>query len=241
MMLIQGYFFQRLFLIAVAGLFAFAGCSDNNPANEGNPNIFVSIPKPDSEFVYTEYDTEDGEKIDITEQKVTSMVIENGLTYKGKNDVLRLREIYEKGDSADVYIRYESNNDMSLLFSGDDVPFGKELWLTLPFGSKSEQSLPLIDTLLENSNSGFDTLRLGVKTAYMGEETVQYNGSDLTVWLAKITISGTIPLFGQADFEASSTMRFAPSLGFVYSNVETTDDGISVSGSVRTLQSHTLK
>ncbi len=244
MKLSKGVFSRFLGLAIVAGLLVFTGCSDDDPSNPGSESVTKA--GVGSEFVYNEYETENDAKVDGTDQTVTMTVMEKDLTYQGKSEVYRWSEVYDGGDESTLYIRYESNNDVSLYFDEEEIPFGDPLWLKLPFGSRTEQNLTLIDTVAENDLGGFDTIRLKVKTTYVGEETVQYKGSALKVWVAKITISGIIPFpfVGQIQFNAESVMKFAPSLGFVYSTVETSDGGglsSDTEGSVRILQSHTLK
>ena len=236
-----GLFSRFLLLVAIAG-FGFAGCSDDNPSgNDGTGNDKVTVTKPGqgSVYEYEEYDTEGGAKVDGSEQDVTMTVVETGVSYEGKADVFKVQEEYKSGEKSDLYVRFESNNDMTLLFSDEAIDAVESFWITIPFGSGTTQSKVLLNEVEENGQGGFDTLMLKWETSYVGKETVQYNGSDMEVWVGKIIISGKFPFppFGNVELNGVSMVEFAPSLGFIYR----TEDESDGEGSVRTLMSHTLK
>lgn len=234
-------FSRFILLVAVAG-FGFAGCSDDSPSgNDGTGNDKVTVTKPGqgSVYEYEEYDTENGVKVEDSEQDVTMTVVETGISYEGKADVFKMEEEYASGETSDLYVRFESNNDMTLLFSDEALDAVDPFWITIPFGSGTTQSKVLINEVEENEQGGFDTLLFKWESSYVGKETVQYNGSSLDVWVARINVSGKFPFppFGNIEINGVTTLEFAPSLGFIYR----TNDESDGEGSVRTLMSHTLK
>ena len=195
-------------------------------------------------------------KIDSTEQTVTVEVVERGIPFKSKLDVLRTQEtgtLDLTGTTTDTtygYITVENDNNVSLWldFEGkSDLPGVDQDWMTLPFATRVDQNLTLVNTIEDDGSGGKDTLQLFATASWVREETVQFQGNDLKISVCKLKLNGTFPFpfGGQIDLDGETDFYFAPEIGYVYKIEENitarTDIAEQTTGSVRLLTSYTLK
>ena len=238
--------YMFLVLLTGTGLVTFQGCSEDNPDDPGSSSI--TSPKVGSTYTYNYYETEEGNKVDATEETLTVEVIETGIEVGGKTNVTHFRQIGTLGDTSDIYLKYESNNDVSLwldLAEDGGIEGVDPRWITLPYGSKSGQNYTLIDTVADNGMGGMDTLKMTLASSWVREETVQYQGSDMKVWVGKLAQDMVFPFpivpGLHITFHSDIEFTFAPSIGYVYSVESESESDGEISGDVQTLTSYTLK
>lgn len=242
-------------LLATNAFVLFQGC-DSGTDWEPRSTFLVTEPNVGSTYTYNDYETEEGMKIDSTEQTVTVEVVERGIPFKSKLDVLRTQEtgtLDLTGTTTDTtygYITVENDNNVSLWldFEGkSDLPGVDQDWMTLPFATRVDQNLTLVNTIEDDGSGGKDTLQLFATASWVREETVQFQGNDLKISVCKLKLNGTFPFpfGGQIDLDGETDFYFAPEIGYVYKIEENitarTDIAEQTTGSVRLLTSYTLK
>ena len=238
-------------LLATIAFVLFQGCN-SGPDWEPRSTFLVTEPNVGSTYTYNDYETEEGVKIDSTEQTVTVEVFEKGFPFKSKVDVLRTQETgtLNLTDTTHGYLTVEDDNNVSfwLDFDGQsDLPGVDQSWMTLPFATKVDQNLTLVNTIEDDGSGGKDTFQLFATASWVREETVQFQGNDLKISVCKLRLNGTFPFpfGGQIDLDGETDFYFAPEIGYVYKieeNIKTsTDIAEQTTGSVRLLTSYTLK
>ena len=228
-----------LMMIALVSIGTFVGCSDDPEAPDGTD---VSVPKEGSTYTYTEYDLDDqGNKIDTTEVEVVATVEQTGLSVAGKTDVLEFSDEYEDGTIDTGYVAYESNGDMSMLLSFDDVEDIDPIWVTIPFGSKTAKSYAINETIPDGLG-GMDSINLTINTKYLREETATIQGETMDVWVGEMEVTGSLPgIFGGTiEVNVTSEVYFVPEIGYVY-KTDATESGFGTgSRTIRMLVSYSL-
>ncbi len=231
--------------LMVATLFSvtlYTGCSDD-PSDPGT--VTIVVPAKGSIFTYTEYDLDDqGAKDPSTEFGVVATVEETDVSINGKTGVVKAVEVPDDGSENDtVYLKYESNNDVSFFTGLDDINEEVDaLWLTMPFGSKTKKTETINETI-DDGMGGTATINLTITTEWVRSEKATIQGTEMDVWVADLIISGTIPvpLVGAIPVNATSTFHFVPQLGYVYrQDGEATIPGFGTTKTVRLLVSYTL-
>lgn len=222
-----------LSLAMVVGLWT--GCAETT-TDGGDDNGLVQ-PKVGSSYTYTEYDTDEGLKVDSTEKSTVERVVETNMTFEGKSDVTKLEKTFPDNSTEVGYVRYLANNDIAVYFdlAADDEAFQdvESFWLTVPFGSKAPITTTLHDT---------DTLDLSVTVSYEGEETVTIGTEEQKVWKGKILMEGAL-VSGSINitFEATSLLSFLPRVGNLYRAEESSNSFGGLTGSVQQLVSYSLQ
>lgn len=232
-----------LVLLFVLSSAFFAACGEDEPTNEP-PASAITQPKAGSTYTYTEYETENGVKDDATEETVTSTILETGLTFEGKSNVVKDEDSFEDGSRDTAYFAYESNDDISIWFDageesdGDpDDPFGsaEPRWITFPFGAKQNNTY----TVLSN-----DSVNATLTTSYLRTEKGIVNGEERDVWVGQMQISATLtPSIGpQLTLTQTVEISFMPSIGNLFRSESTMNNfiGGGTSGEVRQLVSFSL-
>ena len=207
--------------MGLVGLMLFIGCGEDDPNNPSTSE--VTIPGVGTIYTYTDYETENNVKVDSTEQTVTAEVLETGLSFKSKTGVVHIQEIgtLDPTDTTHSYLKYENNNDVSVwLDIGEeaDIDGIDPSWIVLPFGSKSNQTLTLIDTVVDNGVGGKADLQLIITTSWVREETAQIQGNELKIWVGRLNTNWKLPFLG--TIEGSTDFFFAPEIGFIYRSEE---------------------
>ncbi len=227
-------------LLLSAGFFT--ACADDDPVDP-EPESKITQPKATSEFIFTEYETENGVKIDDTELTMTQTVLETGVEFQGKSNVRKDEERRPgqgQGKGRDtVYVAYESNDDLSLWLdlADDEDPnnplnAGAARWITVPFGSKTDQSY----TLLSN-----DTVNATLTTSYLRDEKAIINGEERDAWVGQLRLVATVTTGGQTlTINSTSILSLLPSIGSLFRSEVTTTGFLGTSGEVKQLTSFTL-
>lgn len=232
-----------LFLVvALASSSVFTGCSDDDPDTTGNNDTEITSPRTGSTYNYTEYGVDaSGQKDPATELAVTATVSASGLSIAGKTDVLKFKEVSTEGEDS-TYIKYESNNDMSILLGVPEYEEIDPIWVKIPFGSKTKQNYTLTDSIDDGSGNMME-ISLAIETSYLREETVTVQSESLKVWVGQVKLTGSFPgpFGGMISFNSTGEISFAPKIGYIYKTDDKTAFGtLSTDHSVRLLLSYSL-
>lgn len=228
-----------LMMIALVSIGTFVGCSDDPEAPDGTE---VNVPKQGSTYTYTEYELDDeGNKIDTTEVEVVATVEQTGLSIGGKTGVLEFSDTYEDGTIDTSYVAYESNGDMSVLLSFEDVEGVEPIWGTIPFGSKTAKSYAINDTV-DDPVIGMIVVDMAIDTKYLREETASVQGETMDVWVGEVKITGTATaaVGGTININSTGEIHFMPEIGYVYKTDDTSSGFGFSSRTIRMLVSYVL-
>lgn len=229
-----------LMMITLLSVTTFVGCNDDDP--EGPDGTEVTVPKKGSTYTYTEYEVdEQGNKDESTEQEVVAEVEATGISIAGRTGALKFSETYEDGESDTAYVVYESNGDMSVLLGIEDLEDVDPIWITIPFGSKTAKNYTLNDTI-DDGSGGTVAVSMAINTKYVRAEKATIQGKELDIWVGEITMNGTFPspFGGTITVNSTGTVFFAPEIGYVYKNDDTTSFGLGSSRMIRLLVSYSL-
>ena len=171
------------------------------------------------------------------------------LEFDGKTDVLHFQETIPDTttEAVHTYWKYEENNDVALwadLVEELGISAIEKRWYTLPYGSRTTWTETLVDTTVDDGMGEVATLRLVATASWLREETVQYQGEELRLWVCSLEISGTYPFFrvGQVPYYRGAEYTFAPDIGFLF---KTETECASIPGrtvtAFKSLVSHVLK
>lgn len=245
--------FRSYLPLTIAAGFAFvlfSGCPDDEPTDPGNGNkdTLYTLVKPGvgSEYVYDYHETTlDGTMIAGSEKRVVSTLLEKGLTTNGRSDVYRFADSSEGEEPSVTFIRYEQNNDLSILLDPDEgsgTDFGLDpVWVTIPFGSKTADSLRLIDTTV--NVQGFNIrFTIDAVITYLGQDTVTLSGERLGIWkgIMETAVNAYTPI-GTQQGSIDVEFDFAPRIGYAFAIRERRDVLDEQGVSVRTLTRYTLR
>ena len=245
-MMVKQSFFATLFVLLGASLFL-ASCSEDDPS--GLDSFSIKVPGIGSFFVFNDYDSIDGVKIDSTEQTVRADVLATGISFEGKSDVVQIREV-EGGidDTTIVHLQYKANNDIDLWFDFEqdlDIEGIESGWVNLPFGTEQSQTIVLVDTT-ETDSTGAEiaTLKIELTNSYVGEGSVQVGSEQFSTRIVRTRIVSDINFGGliTANVDSYSDLHLSPDLGFVIriERESTTEDsdGTEVVDGLRELLSY---
>ncbi|HVZ40302.1 MAG TPA: hypothetical protein VHI13_13565 [Candidatus Kapabacteria bacterium] len=156
-------------------------------------------------------------------------------TVQGKAGVIQ----YTEGVDT-LSMHFESNGDVSNLIPAIEFPGGQAppapglpsfsfaaRWAVLPYGSKTPQTVPPIDTTVSLTMQGFP-LTIPVKgsgtSTYVGTEDITVGAEKISTQKAFVTYSVgfTIPLIGEGKITINDTLWFSPKLGMFVK-----DDGLT--------------
>ncbi|MEO5930708.1 MAG: hypothetical protein ABIR47_12300 [Candidatus Kapaibacterium sp.] len=227
------------------------GCTDT-PASPSGNSTTITPAKQGSTFTSYEYSKDSlGQVEQGSQDTVVSTIAKTGLTIGGKSDVNMMIGVKKSGETDTTYFRYESNGDLSLYFdasdSSSDTPPIQAAWIALPFASKTPMNVTLVDTATSDSTLGAGRFTVTSSAVQTGTENITVGSETLSAekvqW--KFDISSKFGLFGLAQ-SVTSTMWFAPKIGFIVKQEQITSAGIpgflSVSGSsYQNLVSYSLK
>ena len=220
----------------------FTGCSDDDPDTTGTTDVEITSPRTGSAYNYNEYSVDaSGNKVPGSEIAVTTTVSANGVSIGGKSDVVKFKSVSIE-DEDSTYIKYESNDDVSLYLGVDDYPEIDQEWVVLPFSSKTTQNYTLSDSI-DNGSGTMVPVTVAVETSYLREEKVTLQNEELTVWVAQVKVTGTLPspVGGTVTIDATSEIYFAPTIGYWYKEDNRLAFGTLITGrTVLDLQSYTL-
>ena len=228
-------------LTALALFIGSEGCSRDDATSPGSPD--VPVPGVGTTYTYNEHQELNGTRLNGAEKTIIAEVIETGKIMGSKSNVVHIREeaATNPDDTNHVYITYERNNDVAFLAS--EPAFGSappSLWITLPFGSKLPLTLLSVDTVIDNGMGRTDTLRAILKTSWVGEEKIQHQGEELTIWIGKVEQESLVNP-GSMPIEIETEYAFVPAIGYFYRRESKIISSWQTLEAFRSLVSYTLK
>ena len=212
---------RRWMVGVVAGVLTLGvlGCSESGPVGTEEERV-LDI---GGSFAY-QHDTRNDQGFVISTTFEAVEVVDYLAEHGGKDVVARMTTesrtvgIVTKG--ADLFIRYESNNDRAkqgyrAVVRGTGYYFGE--WLTLPAGSKSTRTYRF-DTISSRGDTiGVDvTMRCGNERKVVVKE-IEYDGVDCSC-------TERVVADGKTMLESSGTSTYVPEIGIITeARVERTD------------------
>lgn len=233
-----------LFVVGMAGL---TGCKSDSPTSPSTGS--VTKPKVGSTYTFATYDTDSlGAKVPGSDSTRSFTCTGAGITYAGKSDVYRFAPTTGGDEQDTVYLRYESNGDVSQYLAFKNEFLDAAAWITIPFASKTSQTKRLLDSMVVDPSTGETShVVMDITTAGTGNESVTVGAGTFTATKGTLRVNVTVSADGFTAFstDASGTLYFVPSIGYAAKNVGTSTSlflgTTSVSGSVESLTSYTLK
>ena len=245
---------QQTFKFAIASifcLFVYAGCSYNPGPNSIAPGKTMPA-KAGSTYTFRNVQTDStGKKIDSTAFYTRDSVVATGKDTLGKTNVTDIANVDTTYGYIifHTYINFEANGDISIYspgggFGGVTLPN----WRTYPMQSHTTLGAKIGDTTITYTGipvpipiKAFDTL------SFVNSGSYSLDNISIPVFTSKdvITINATV-LFSQVTFLLTRHISFAPSLGYIISDIsDPTKSPIglipSTGGSEMTLVRYKLK
>ncbi|MBS1913936.1 MAG: hypothetical protein JST22_18250 [Bacteroidetes bacterium] len=219
--------------IAAAASLIAAGCS--KPI-AGPSEPLIHTPKAGSTFLFHTYAKDTLGKEDPATDTVSARIVTStNATVAGKTGVIQYKEAADT-----LSMHFEDNGDVSNLipaitFPGNQAPPTPQTpsfsfparWAVLPYGSKTPQTVPPIDTTVSFPVQGVP-LAIPVKgsgtSTYVGTEDLTVGSEKIGTQKAFVTynVGFTIPFVGDGKITISDTLWFSPKLGMFVK-----DDGLT--------------
>jgi hypothetical protein len=229
--------------IALILLFSFAACNKSNPVGPGSSSGVQ--PKIGSSFTYFEYsiDTTTGQVVPGSTDTSVETVAKTGMSYSGKSNVTMVvsSSIYGLDTS---YINYESNGDISSVFSLGFMGSGSS-WITIPVASKATNTIALYDTTTYLLGVPTET-KASLTASFVDNETVMVGSQSLSVEKIELLVTGTTTTLGVTQTQnIASYGYYAPSIGYIVKSLTPSfvdvTTGTKQEGNGSTLLSYILK
>jgi hypothetical protein len=216
----------------------FVGCpnSGSNPTNSNPVTLGSTVqPKVGSTFTFTTVSLDsNGNAISGSATTTVDSVVETGITYSGKTNVMHVASGVPGVYSTDNYYSYESNGDISVNFP-NAAPLPP--WLSLPFHSSGATVQILVDSMIGQSR-----LVEGDSVVTLGTFNTTVNGMVLPTVKLKMTVFLQTTAGGITSSSSLLTTYYsiAPSIGY-FTELLLPSNHISGNGSDQTLISFRLK
>ena len=208
-MKIISLFFLPVLLLEIT---YFQGCPNNGTTIISIPKIQLGStqqPKVGSTFTF-DSDSLDSNGIPTIGYASTPIdsVIQTGMSYSGKSNVMQVYETGFQGNSKDIYYNYESNGDISVNFpNAEPLP----LWLNLPIHSTGAT----VQTLVDSMNGNVHIVE-GDSVVNVGIFNTTVNGKVLPTVEFKMTlfIQSTVAGVTSSSSVLTTFYSIAPSIGY---------------------------